>query len=174
MRITFLVPLMAVFLTSFQDGRNAKSIAHGILTNDYGIVTEKDVEDNAKIANSIDSENPERPFLVWQCLPIEDVQMECENQDYDEELNSVTCDPTLSLTHDGKHYEFWVRRLQYLEDYQDMELALQSLFKDEEIACFSAFYDWDEPMSETGSRSLWTLDRIKTRRGEWSYFSAEG
>lgn len=169
--ILMVVSLM--FLASFRLQESNRDPGSGILTQDYGIITPSDIRQNAAHAHAVDSKNPGVPFLVWQCLPLENASLECEHLSYDDEQDRYTCSPTLRVVVDGHHLQFDVRHLYDFDDYNYMEQEIHAVLDGEDVGCFSGYYDWDEPAEPPFSRySLWTLDRIKSRRGEWSYFTS--
>ena len=68
-----------------------------------------------------------------------------------------------------KLYDFGTRRNRDIESCQDMVLDIRRIMENEPVVCIYASYI---KSNEQGSE--WIIDRVKTRKGEWSYFARPG
>lgn len=155
----------------------------GLLTDDYGIVTGSDLdEEENKCGTYIDPFPPPSDFtnhctVYWQCLPIHDVFMNC---------NDLTDAGDFEQTGEA---DFWIRDNNQVHHYItrrnfDMESCWGwidewiSVMWNEEIVCLSGdFVGTEEEInSHTGKKEIhnyWIIDRMKSRHAEWSYFVRE-
>ncbi|MBI4402988.1 MAG: hypothetical protein HY537_02435 [Deltaproteobacteria bacterium] len=134
----------------------------GLLTDDYGIVTLDDIRQNAKFVRPRDKDG--NPLLVWQCLHLDRVEINCEP--YGDDVAT----PNLYVTSAGKRYFFYLRHAwSTFRCNLDIE-TWHKILKDEKVACFSG--EPSLPTDDGLNRALlsWQLDRVKSHKGSWSYF----
>ncbi|MBI3018339.1 MAG: hypothetical protein HYY61_00370 [Deltaproteobacteria bacterium] len=148
-------------------------LQYGIITDDYGIVTDEDIRKEAEISEPQPIIEEFSPFMVWQCLRLVHVWMECIPTG--DEI--VPCSPGVSAIlkiYDGEAlYEFITRRPMEIDSCDDMISQWHHLMDGEEVACVSASYDLDLPISDNDPwfrYSSWTINRVKSHQGSWSYF----
>ncbi len=142
----------------------------GILTDDYGIVTLADIQKNKKIARPFDRSGD--PMLVWQCLPVERFNTFCRDLGFVVDLGEKGYTSGLKIVSKGNEYSFECPKFTGRRGCGEDERAWTKLIRQGQIACFSGFYVGKEPSSESGLKdwSLWNMERIKSKRGEWSYW----
>lgn len=163
-----IVLFLSLFLLSFANDTQTR-IRSGILTDDFGIVTEEDLRHNAQRAYPENSETGE-PNLVWQCLPLQNATLYCDDISYNDEENRYECFLNVRVAVGEMLYEFSPGHIVDYDDFVEMEQEIHSILDGEEVACFSAFYNKEEdPQSPFQHSTLWFLERIKSRKGEWSY-----
>ncbi|HLB58761.1 MAG TPA: hypothetical protein VJL87_01575 [Bdellovibrionota bacterium] len=145
----------------------------GIITDNYGIVNEMDIIKNLKIGYPIDRDGTIN--LVWQCLEIDELQTVCEEVGYSDDYGEVVYDASFNVISSGNIYQFGTRHVQTLDDCHELEEDWKRLIREEEVACFSAFYEWENPMNDPSFKrsSQWTIDKIKSPYGRWSWFGED-
>jgi hypothetical protein len=137
------------------------------MTDDYGIVTEADIRENRKIARPV-SEG--EPLLVWFCLPVEHFETWCDDLGWVIDLEERGYYSRFSVVSGGNEYSFtrskFSDREVCIEDKKDWTRLIKG-----QTACFSAFFI-DESLSDDPKfkkASLWNIERVKSRKGEWTY-----
>lgn len=173
MKILFLFPIIFFALLNLSMSFN---INYGILTDDYGIVTEEDLRKEAEIAEPQPIMENFSPFMVWQCLPLIQVSTACDPTGDEIVSNSPGMQPLLTIFDGHSLFEFSTRRPCEENACNAMINRWKYLFEGEEVACISASYDQDYPVSNKNPwtrYSTWTINRIKSKKGNWSYFSED-
>lgn len=151
----------------------------GLLTEDYGIVTDTDLdEEEQRLAISETSFPPQKTisFRYWQCLPTDDVFMDCNDLG---DLGGAG-----DFKHTGQQ-DFWIRdgynvhhyymrRNFSLEKCWDSIKEWQDVMWGENIVCISGEYidmeEIDLGQDFTEKHYHWIIDRMKSYHEEWSYF----
>ncbi len=133
----------------------------GILSDNFGIVTPEDIQANAAIAAPIDGTG--HPFLTWQCVCVTSIQLRCENVGSFPENGGASATPEFTLRGDSKTFNFYLPHAWSLYRCRQDVSTWRRIVKVGEVACFSGFYDKD-------SGTVSGLQRVKTKRGQWSYF----
>jgi len=142
--------------------------SYAILTEDFGILKERDYilrESESKpgpITGNYSS------FTVWQCFSI-------DNIDY-----RITCgdsnDPNLVVITSGHWHKYYFNRT--FEDQQDCLDVInrwKKLISSEDSFCVKGYFSGYEKISPHNKqeKSSWTIDRIKSLYGCWSYSEDE-
>ena len=108
--------------------------------------------------------------MVWQCLRLVQVWMECIPTG-DEIVPGSPGVSSILKIYDGEAlYEFITRRPREIDSCDAMISQWHSLMDGEEVACISASYGQDLPVLDNDRYSYWTINRVKSHRGNWSYF----
>ena len=140
----------------------------GLLTDDYGIVTLADLDEDGQ-------QDPWTGFTgddvdhYWQCLEPKDYFFDCENLGKAEPEGWDIGELTFWIQANGQFHHFYARHNWSIEYCQDLKTDILWLLKDETVVCISGTY------IDTDQNGInWILDRVKTRKGSWSWFEQAG
>jgi hypothetical protein len=151
-----------------------KVSSFGLLTNDYGILNEKDLKINSCIAWPAPFQDPPLNFAFsyWQCFEKNHINVECEVGGYDEhEKSRMAMLVILGKRIEGIH-EFISRRPIPLSSCKAFVRDWRKLTRKQAHVCVSG----SEPIKETRNGKPvwnWTFGRYKTKLGCDSYFQGE-
>jgi hypothetical protein len=161
----------------------AKKYPGGLLTGDYGIVTEQDLELEA----STGTPGPFKPsedspgYNRWQCFPVKDVKPKVRTwRDSDgagpNNVIVTMCDLETWVEHHGQIDVYYGRRAKENTYCREYLRAWKHLTRGEPFVCLSGEYHGISP-PEPGAPQIpsrdWTWDKIKTKKGCHSYFTSE-
>jgi hypothetical protein len=170
-----LLGVLILTLVNFATFAKERSytVRDGILTDSYGLVTKKDIQDNLDEADPIDSEG--KPMLVWQCVHVDHLRTHCFSAGYSDNIGAEAFHAGITVTSGRKKYEFMTRGVGDWPDCVDYRNAWIRLIRGQ-IACFSGYFNSEEPSDERrfDTISYWVLDKIKSKKGKWSYFANPG
>lgn len=156
----------------------------GLLTDDYGLVTSEDLDEEERDNQCYPFEpvysQMETPddncHNYWQCLSTSEVFMECEdggdNGDFTHVGSANFWVRDKNITH---HYV--TRRNFSLETCHKWMAEWKEVIRGEEAVCFSGYFlsKSDHPEEGTsdpqGTQYYWIIDRMKSKHAEWSYFA---
>ncbi len=164
--------LLLLIITGFvhSDSAIAKPLRKrpGLLTESYGIVTKSDLDEEERKATP-EPFPPKLPsFNYWQCLKSEGYFLGCENEGLaageDWEIGSAT----FWIKANGKTYDFGTRRNWDIGFCESMITKILRIIKYEPIVCVSASY-----LGGDAKGSRWVVERVKTKKGEWSWFGRQ-
>jgi hypothetical protein len=162
--------LIPLFLVLFSHVSFAEPWRIPLITNGYDIVTGEDIDE-------IEEDCAAEPFppmrgctIYWQCLSTKVAKVTCKDTG-----------PDLSPSFPGHHSEFVMTLKKNEETQKFLTRHSGTLFeckqdrkdiliamKNEKIVCVSGEYDFKE-----GNTVYWTIDRVKSRHGEWSWFTRD-
>lgn len=92
-------------------------------------MTPGDIRKNAELVRPRDEDG--NPLLVWQCLHLDQVEMNCEPYGDDEAT------PKLYITSDGRRYDFYLRHV-WSKCRCDLDVKTwRRILSGEKVACFS-------------------------------------
>jgi hypothetical protein len=119
---------------------------------------------------------PDHPFLVWQCVKIESIQTNCEEENFTEDLGEVGYSPSFKIKGHNAMCDFFTSKVVTHEICEEDRREWEKLCQEGEVACFSAYYDGEikERDGAIAQHTSWTIDRIKSKKGRWSYFCEPG
>ncbi len=150
----------------------------GLLTDDYGVITKQDLdeEEEKAIPQPFPSDFP--AFQYWQCLPTNKIYIKCDALGFTEiEKGGEIGQHTLELTSKREVFHFYTRHNSSLQDCREMVAQWNSVIQGENIVCISGSYlGTDLRKNETGNlvkHSTWEIDRMKSGHGEWSWFDRD-
>lgn len=173
----FLLSLALVLPIFLLNSSFSESLRPGMLTDDFGIVTEQDVEREAASIRLPDSNQVLTVFPYWRCLRPEQVEMSCEDMNTEEPLGNPIAAPRLSLVENGEKYEYYTRRPWGLDACEETLLEWRKTITSEAVVCISASVD---EVDESSTAAPWRritfgeINRMKSHSGEWSYFTDDG
>jgi hypothetical protein len=135
-----------------------------LLTPGYGIVDEKERREQAG-----------KGGLVWLCLKLEKISMKCEENGEDTDVPSPRSKlvfDILQVSSGNSIYEFNLRQVTDEENCKLTHRRWKKILTGQEVACFSAYpYESVEETNKGKHLFSWVeLDRIKSRKGEWTFF----
>ncbi|MBI3555580.1 MAG: hypothetical protein HY074_04895 [Deltaproteobacteria bacterium] len=147
----------------------------GLLTDDNGIVTAKDLAEEEERCSDLKPFPPEDGscFQYWQCLSSHDVHVECD--DISEDLGEDTAEAVFWIK-DGDHVHHYLTRRNFdLEACREWKEEWTAVLGSDDVVCLSGEFVGTEsadehPSSPAGSHFYWIIDRMKTHSKEWSYF----
>jgi hypothetical protein len=160
----------------------------GLLTDDYGIVTVDDlIEEEEERCLDVQPFSVSKEvgcFQYWQCLPTDHVFIACDDKGYETGDFPGTITEAIFRIKNGDitHY-FYTRRNWSMDTCLASAKAWTELMIDEPIVCISgefssvryeppsldeAFQEY--PEEQSSEYYWWQIDRMKSPRGEWSYF----
>ncbi len=136
-----------------------------LLTPGYGVVGEKEQREQAG-----------KGGLAWLCLKLDKVTMKCEDNGYDLDETPPRTKlyfNVLQVVSGNSLYDFNLRQVMDLENCRLTHRRWKRVLSAEKVACFSA-YPYEEEKSEDAKfkqiLSWIQLDRIKSRKAEWTFF----
>ena len=145
----------------------------GLITDGYGIVMPQDIKKNLETAYPTRKLGGKiKPFLVWQCLPLDEVKLSCHDLGYDEDIKSRMVDATFQVISRHQLFFFFTPHAVEWSECKGFKRSWKKLLRKGQIACFSAYYLDDDPVIRTPYKrhSSWRIDRIKSHYGKWSLF----
>lgn len=149
----------------------------GILTDDFGIVTQEDIDqENAVVRIPIPFKVP-TVFPYWRCLRPEEIEMDCEGTGTEEPPGNLIAAPRLTIIENGEKYEYHTRRPWGVDACEETLSSWRNVIGSETVFCVSATVD---EVNESPVAAPWDkvtygeINRMKSYSGQWSYFIDEG
>jgi hypothetical protein len=152
-----------------------KKYPYSVLTNDYGILNEKDL-DTYKMGVKPPPFLPKGPYgyLYWQCFPRDRISISLKDMGYTsediggEENYSVL---KIMISDDSSGYhEYSMRRVWSTSTYEDRFKLWLKLMKNEKYVCLLGDFVNRETIKGVVSQH-WVFEKIKTKKGCDSYFA---
>ncbi len=151
----FLLVLVLVYKFS--------SKREGLLTNDYGIVTNEDIDFEKTIyCPEYFSSKKFSVCNYWQCLKPEKYHLSCET--FYLEGEGYLGELTFWILSGGKKYYFSTKRNYSAQACLENVKDINRVISNQRIVCISASHLPDEDEKD----SHWILERIKTKTDFWS------
>jgi len=150
-----------------------------LLTDSYGIVTDKDLAyDNSRRDSKPYDPNKFSSALYWQCFPFKDVKLKYRTWTDDDPENpkqkpNVVCDLNYIVNHEREIQVYTGRRAYPVFYCRAIFKDWQRITRGQKIVCLDGEggeYDNDKNGQKIKS---WTWDKIKTKKGCYSYFEGE-
>lgn len=158
-----------------------KKYPYQLLTEDYGILNEKDLA----IYGSGTPATP-RPFCekninsnnYWQCFPRDNISIifrdtGSSSEDFGWRDTIAELEIKIWIKH-GVYHEYGMSRVETFSDYQKILNRWHYLMKKEKYVCLAGHFVDKNTRIENGiSQEVheWIFDKIKTKKGCNSYFS---
>jgi hypothetical protein len=168
---------MLLLPISFLNSSFSGPLRPGLLTDDFGIVTQEDVEKEAAVIRLPEFVQVPTVYPYWRCLWPEQVEMSCEEMNTEEPRGNPIAAPRLSIVENGEKYEYYTRRPWGRDACEETLLEWRKIVDSEAVVCISASID---EVDDSVSASPWRkvtfgeISRMKSREGKWSYFVDEG
>lgn len=146
-----------------------------VLTDDYGILKEKDLRNYTKYLKNYEKFSGHHNGLVyWQCFPRENVEIILKDMGYSCEdvgwKDSMADLEILVWIRQGLYHQYSMRRSYTVTDYQKHFNTWRKLMNKEKYVCISGRYINHELTLEKNDIHFWIFDQLKTKRGAASYF----
>jgi len=154
-----------------------KKYPYTILTNDYGILNERDLYDGLK-SEPFSLESPPKDayaHIYWQCLSREDVSTTLEDIGYSS-YPSDDNDGMLIITayvKPGISHKYATRRNWPIMGVEERFNRWLKLMKGEKYVCLAGRFGFREEKVTLGKKQqvyVWVFERMKTKKGCDSYF----
>jgi hypothetical protein len=182
MRIIFLISFLSLIITKnavFANESLQSIYPNRLLTDSYGIVIEKDLAyDNSK--------RDARPYdpkkfssaLYWQCFPVKDVKLKYRTWRDNDSMDAwdtikTMCDLNYLVNHDGETQIYSGRRAYPISYCRAIFKDWQRITKRQKIVCLDGEGGEYENDRNGQKNKSWTWDKIKTKKGCYSYFDGE-
>jgi hypothetical protein len=157
----------------------AEKFPEGLLTEDYGIVTEEDLKLNAWLGKTSPF-NPKESsggFCRWQCFPAKEVTPKVRTWKDEDSMGFADvivtmCDLEIWANKKEDTQVFASRRAYEVAFCEEFKKSWRRLIRDEKAVCISGEYTGlQQPnKSHPTQYKLWTWDKVKTRKGCYTYF----
>lgn len=159
---------------------SARKYLGGLLTGDYGIVTEQDLASEASVGNPrpFDPKESSHGYFRWQCFPVKAVKLKVRTWRADDSMGPsnvivTMCDLETWVEHDGKLEIYIGRRAKEVSYCREYMANWKRLTRGEKMVCLSGDYGGIYPPERRDTPlpyQLWTWDQIKSKKGCYSYF----
>ncbi len=149
-----------------------KKYPYSLIGDDFGILTEEDLAANTWEAKPepLRSEFHSNPF--WQCFPVKNATLVCDEGEYDEDEKSVMAVLAIEVEGKEENYSYISRRALHRSNCHYFQKKWKKITQGQRNACISG--PWDSDEEEGGKKtSNWTFDKFKTKRGCYSFFYGE-
>jgi hypothetical protein len=162
-----LITFLFLFLPTFSFSKIHRP---GLLTDDYGIVTKRDLDEDEEGCTEIkDFAHQNGCMPYWQCLSTKDVKITCKrlwpmSMDSTERYG----DFTLNIKDRGETHIYEGRHNGSMAECKAMKREMLKVMVHENTVCISG-----EFVDKESQTSGWIIDRMKSRHGEWSWFQRE-
>lgn len=150
----------------------------GLLTNDYGILNEKDLADYTKQMKPMPFTGGHSGYNYWQCFPRKNISVKLEDLGYSsEDFDWKDTVAEISITvwiKPGVVHEYAMRRFFTVHDFLKDFNHWHQLMHKEKYVCLAGHFVGHEKYIERGVEVEsygWIFDKIKTKKGCASYFT---
>lgn len=151
-----------------------KKYPYSVLTNDYGILNEKDLDtskEGVKPPPFLPKEG--YGYLYWQCFPRDRISIGLKDMGYTSEdiggeENFSDLRIMISDESNGYH-EYSMRRVWPTSSYEERFKVWLKLMKNQKYVCLLGDFVYRREKSN-GVVSSWIFEKIKTKKGSDSYF----
>lgn len=186
MKSKFIIGIILLFSLSLKvwclSLASKQKYPYGLLTDDYGILTENDLAIYTLNSNSepfSDKQNS-GAYNYWQCFPRDHVSISFEDMGYSSE--NIGWKDTLAemkitvWIKPGVFHEYEMRRTWAVTDSLKDFTHWHHLMKGEKYVCLAGHFVSREHHIEKGVKTEvygWIFDKIKTKKGCASYFEGD-
>jgi hypothetical protein len=149
---------------------------YGLLNYDYGILSEFDLAQSEKVTEGVPFNGESSAYPYWQCFQAHVVKIGCYETMYDDSSRTYTTILALSGLRDGKRHSYYPRRAIDIDFCRDWLQSIKKILKNVKVVCVAGSfsgYDKEDEKRDPQDYAGWTLDRIKTSKGCWSWFDDE-
>ena len=159
-----------------------KKYPYTLLTNDYGILNDLDLDTRKSGVNPapfLPKEGEGIGYIYWQCFPRDRVSLSLEDIGYssediggDENYGSLS----ISVSSESGLHKYCMRRMWPVSGYEERFNLWIRLMKDQKYVCFSGGFFGKEDSMINGKKQKtysWVFDKIKTKKGCDSYFERD-
>lgn len=167
--VFFFFSLVSLDLFAFSE-----KFRNQLLTDDYGVLTERDLR---RFADADILEPFSWKFTginYWQCFPTEKTSVSYEKADYDPDQKTLLAIPYIAIQTTEKIAHHYTSRRTYPIDYAKEKVAIwKKLLKNTKYACISGMYINSHKEVQDGKEIIdhgWSLETLKTPKGYDFYF----
>lgn len=146
---------------------------YGLLGNDFGLLTEKDLASNVEEALPEPFSPESIAYPYWQCFAVKNVSFVCDHSGKQDPKEPIQALIVLIVTETKQNQEYLARRPWERDSCNNFEREWVRLTTEEEHICISGPFinnDYNEAGKTT---AYWVFDKYKTRKGCGSYFQGE-
>lgn len=175
--LLIFVVLLFALNTSF-----SRPFIPGLLTDDFGIVTQQDIDRETEVVHLPEVTDPNQfqfptTFPFWRCVRPDQIHMNCVDLETEEPAGNPIYAPELAIVEGSNEYQLYTRRPWGLDACEETLQGWKNVIAREPVVCFSATID-DIEEERIGQRAQQVIsgqiNRMKSRVGSWSYFWEEG
>ncbi len=163
--LTFLFVFYSQYVISESDLK--RKFPHGLLTEDYGILSEKDLLINAKEGEVVPFDmNKFHPgFRRWQCFNIKDVTFQFNTWKAPDPMGAYDiivdlCLFSITVKNNNPPHVYGPRRAYRLPFCKNLQLKWKAKTKNETYVCLNG-----HPSTLEKGEMYWTLTQFKTKKG---------
>lgn len=172
--LIFIVTL--TFLGCFFDKKSLREqYPDGLLTDDYGILTEEDLLFDISQGSShpYNINEYQSGYYRWQCFPTKNVTFNFGKwRDNDplgpSDIIVTLCFFGIKVKTDGLSHTYIDRRARRIEFCEGLQEKWKLLTANQDYVCING-----EPDGLEGNEKSWTWNKVKTRRGCTSLFEGD-
>jgi hypothetical protein len=178
-QVVYLLVLLIIFPSNSAaiSPATLKKYPYSILTNDYGMLDEKDLDTytlGVKPPPYLPKEG--HGYIYWQCFPRDNISISLTDTGYssediggDENFSDLRI--MVSDKSSGFH-EYSMRRVWPTSTYEERFTLWLKLMKNEKYVCLAGNFINREEKSK-GVMTSWVFEKIKTQKGCDSYFTGD-
>jgi hypothetical protein len=138
---------------------------YGLLTDDFGVLTKKDLKENACIAQAQPFSIKSQAYSYWQCFEAKNSRLVCEGNKYDSDEKKRMTLLVLQSKRNGELHDYMTRRPRPVADCRLDLKEWRRLLKNQKYICVSGQINSID-IDQNGGRSwFWILDKYKTKLG---------
>ncbi len=165
--------LIIVYAYAFAKSDFKSNYPHGLLTDDYGILQEIDLEADAKDVVQTYPYNIHAfrsAYRRWQCFPVQDVSFSVETWKDNDPMGAHDiivdlCLFSIEIKNSRPTHFYSGRRAYRLSYCNELKKTWNKLTSEEKYVCLNG-----EPGSLIHSEKSWTWNKFKTFKGCESYW----
>lgn len=154
-----------------------KKYPYSVLTNDYGILNEKDL-DTLKLGVKPPTFLPEEghSFLYWQCFPRDRISISLKDMGYTSEdiggKENYSALKIMVSNDSNAYHEYSMRRVWATSTYADRFNLWLKLMRNEKYVCLLGDFVYRKKIKGAITQ-YWIFEKIKTKKGCDSYFAGD-
>lgn len=167
MKINFIFLCIFYSNSLFSESNLKEMYPHGLLTEDYGILNEKDLLANAKEGEVVPFDiNKFQPgFRRWQCFKTKDVSFTYNTWKAPDPMGAYDvivdlCLFSLAVKNTKPTHLYGPRRAYRLPVCKNLQLTWKTKTKNEPYVCLNG-----HPSTLEKGEKYWTLTQFKTKKG---------
>jgi hypothetical protein len=150
-----------------------KEFPYGLLTDDFGILTRRDLKINTCIAEPTPLlQKRWSSYPYWQCFELQKSKITCEKGKYDIHEKATMSMMVFSGVRNTELHEFISRRPIPLDSCATYRRNWRKLTNNEKYVCISGESP-SKKIEKSHTKWTWIFRRYKTKKGCDSYFYGE-
>lgn len=149
-----------------------KNYPHGLLTDDYGVLTEDDLWINTVIGIPSPFSDTSTGYQYWQCFKHSHIKLRCIDLGVDDD-NVLLGDFEISVDTGKVLHEYGGRRGYDIQVCKDRLKVWQTLINGQYAVCFSGYAVSSQAPRNGRRTQTWIFGRLKTKAGCSSYFEGD-